>query len=193
MPNWCSSSYVIGGDKKEVKKLYGIMHGLEKRKTPAVKNGFGTAWLGCLVNALGADWNKVYCRGDWSNLEMEQDTLKFSTETAWGPCNEVFDLIRQKFPSLSYYFLSEEPGMGVFQTNDRDGKYFTDKFRADICTPEEEYQCEYFEDKPSMFKWLEEIFGQPVTSDEDIEKLTDEWENANENAFCNIDEFIVIE
>lgn len=78
---------------------------------------------------------------------MEQDTLKFSTETAWGPCNEVFDLIRQKFPSLSYYFLSEEPGMGVFQTNDRDGKYFTDKFRADICTPEEEYQCEYFEDK----------------------------------------------
>ena len=61
MPNWCSSSYVIEGDKKEVKKLYGIMHGLEKRKTPAVKNGFGTAWLGCLVNALGADWNKVYC------------------------------------------------------------------------------------------------------------------------------------
>lgn len=44
-----------------------------------------------------------------------------------------------------------------------------------------------------MFKWLEEIFGQPVTSDEDIEKLTDEWENANENAFCNIDEFVVIE
>ena len=34
MPNWCSSSYVIEGDKKEVKKLYGIMHGLEKRKTP---------------------------------------------------------------------------------------------------------------------------------------------------------------
>ena len=94
MPNWCSSSYVIEGDKKEVKKLYGIMHGLEKRKTPAVENGFGTAWLGCLVNAFGADWNKVYCRGDWSNLEMEQDTLKFSTETAWGPCNEVFDLIR---------------------------------------------------------------------------------------------------
>lgn len=109
MPNWCSSSYVIEGDKKEVKKLYGIMHGLEKRKTPAVKNGFGTAWLGCLVNALGADWNKVYCRGDWSNLEMEQETLKFSTETAWGPCNEVFDLIQQKFPSLSYYYLSEEP------------------------------------------------------------------------------------
>lgn len=76
--------------------------------------------------------------------------------------------------------------MGVFQTNDKDGKYFTDKFRADICTPEEEYQCEYFEDKPSMFKWLEEIFGQPVTSDEDIEKLTDEWENANENAFATL-------
>lgn len=52
----------LKGDKKEVKKLYSIMHGLEKRKTPTVENGFGTAWLGCLVNALGADWNKVYCR-----------------------------------------------------------------------------------------------------------------------------------
>ena len=165
MPNWCSSSYVIEGDEKEVKELYRIMDGLEKRKTPSVENGFGTTWLGSLVDALGADRNKVYCRGDWNSLEMGQDTLRFSTETAWGPCNEVFDLVRQKFPSLSYYYLSEEPGMGVFQTNDADGRHFTDKYRADICTPEEQYQCEYFEDKPSMFKWLEEIFGRPVHED----------------------------
>lgn len=44
MPNWCSSSYVIEGDKKEVKKLYGIMHGLEKGrhqplKTDSVQRG----------------------------------------------------------------------------------------------------------------------------------------------------------
>lgn len=44
-----------------------------------------------------------------------------------------------------------------------------------------------------MFKWLEEIFGQPVTPDKIMKELTDEWENASENAFCNIDEFVVIE
>ncbi len=193
MPNWCSSSYVIEGNAKEVKELFGIMSSLEGRETPSVENGFGTSWLGCLVDALGADWNKVYCRGDWNDLEMVQDTLKFSTETAWGPCNEVFELVCQKFPSLNYYYMSEETGMGVFQTNDVDGKYFTDKYRADICTPEEEYLCEYFKDKASMFKWLGNVFGQPVASDEDIEKLTDGWEQANENSYCNIDEYVVVQ
>lgn len=192
MPNWCSSSYVIEGDKKEVRKLLGIMNRLERRKKPAVKNGFGTAWLGCLVNALGEDWNKIYCRGDWSNLEMVNDTVRFTTETAWGPCNEVLDLILQKFPSLSYYFLCEEPGMGIYQTNDGEGKYFSDKYRVDVCTPDEKYQCEYFSDKSVMYKWLEELFGQPIASDDDIRILVDNLEKKSENAYCYIDEFSVV-
>lgn len=53
MPNWCSTAYVIDGDAKEVKQLYELMKGLEERKTPSVENGFGTTWLGCLVDALG--------------------------------------------------------------------------------------------------------------------------------------------
>jgi hypothetical protein BACCOPRO_01443 len=77
MPNWCSTAYVIDGDAKEVKQLYELMKGLEERETPSVENGFGTTWLGCLVDVLGGDWNKIYCRGDWSNLEMEQDILKW--------------------------------------------------------------------------------------------------------------------
>lgn len=32
MPNWCSSSYVLVGSADEVKKLYGIMKKLERRK-----------------------------------------------------------------------------------------------------------------------------------------------------------------
>lgn len=93
MPNWCSTAYVIEGDAQEIKSLYELMKDLQDRKTPAVKNGFGTSWLGCLVDALGKDWDKVSCRGDWANLEMVGETLRFTTETAWGPCNETFDLV----------------------------------------------------------------------------------------------------
>lgn len=84
MPNWCSTAYVIEGDAQEIKSLYELMKDLQDRKTPAVKNGFGTSWLGCLVDALGKDWDKVSCRGDWANLEMVGETLRFTTETAWG-------------------------------------------------------------------------------------------------------------
>ena len=94
MPNWCSTAYVIDGDAKEVKQLYELMKGLEERKTPSVENGFGTTWLGCLVDALGKDWNDVRCRGSWNGLEMDGDVLKFSTETAWAPCSETFDLVK---------------------------------------------------------------------------------------------------
>ena len=78
MPNWCSTAYVIEGDAQEIKSLYELMKDLQDRKTPAVKNGFGTSWLGCLVDALGKDWDKVSCRGDWANLEMVGETLRMS-------------------------------------------------------------------------------------------------------------------
>ncbi len=56
MPNWCSTAYAIEGNATELKKLYELMKDLEKRQKPSVKNGFGTTWLGCLVEALGESW-----------------------------------------------------------------------------------------------------------------------------------------
>ena len=58
MPNWCSTAYAIEGNAKELKKLYDLMNGLQERKEPSVPNGFGTAWLGCLVDALGENWER---------------------------------------------------------------------------------------------------------------------------------------
>lgn len=97
MRNWSKSVYVIDGDAKEVKELYGLMKDLGSRKEPFIKNGFGTKWLGCMVDALGKDWNEVSCRGEWANLEINGDTLRFTTETAWTPCNEVLDFACQFF------------------------------------------------------------------------------------------------
>ena len=97
MRSWSKSVYVIDGAAKEVKELYELMKDLGSRKEPFIKNGFGTKWLGCMVDALGKDWNEVRCRGDWANLEINGDTLRFTTETAWTPCNEVLDFACQFF------------------------------------------------------------------------------------------------
>ena len=85
MPNWCSTAYAIEGDAKEVKSLYDLMNELQKQKKPSVPNGFGTAWLGCLVDALGENWKNVFCRGSWYDLEFDGRVLTFNTETAWSP------------------------------------------------------------------------------------------------------------
>ena len=189
MPNWCNTSYVIEGDVEEVKSLYETMKELQERKTPLVKNDFGKTWLGCLVNALGGDWNDIYCRGDWNDLEMIEDTLRFSTQTAWGTCNEAFDFIREKFPSLSYLYQSEESGMGEYWTNDVEGKYFTDKYIVNLYTPDEEYEEERFTDLSGAFEYLEEISGQPIKSKQDVNAFVEQWQKENEDAFCNIIEY----
>lgn len=191
MPNWCSTSYVIEGDAKEVKNLYELMADLQERKEPSVPNGFGTTWLGCLVDALGGDWKEIRCRGEWSDLEMDDGILKFTTETAWGPCDETFMLVCRKFPTLRYFYQSEEPGMAEYWTNDTESKYFTDKYIADLCTPDDKWYKEYFSKKEDMFKWFKEISGHNVKSVEEILAVTEKWDSQNPDAFCNIYEFSV--
>ena len=108
MPNWCNTSLVFEGDKQEIKALYQTMKKLERRKKPLVENGFGSNWLGCLVEALGGHWNETYCRGTWFSLECKGNILRMETETAWSPCIETYDFICKAFPSLTYYYRSEE-------------------------------------------------------------------------------------
>ena len=132
MPNWSFTNYAIIGDRKEVKSLYKKMKRLEEMPEPLLPNGFGTSWLGCLVKTLGADPQAVYCRGMWQNLEFsDEGRLTFDVEHAWSRPDEVEDLIRKKYPSLSIFFLEEELGMGIFQTNDACGEYFPETIILD--------------------------------------------------------------
>ena len=170
MPNWCSASYAIEGDAEEVKSLYKLMKRLQEQKEPSVPNGFGKTWMGCLVNALGGDYNKIHCRGDWSNLEMEGNILKFTTETAWSPCDETFELVCEKFPTLCYFYQSEEPGLAEYWTNDQ-------------------WYKEYFVNQTEIFKWFEEISGQSVESITEILAIAEQWKNENDKSFCNIYEY----
>lgn len=193
MPNWCCTTYAIEGDVMEVKSLYETMKELQERKEPSVENGFGTTWLGCLVDALGGDWNEVSCRGDWNSLEMIGDTLRFTTETAWAPCNETFDLVCKKFPSLHYYYQTEEPGMAIYATNDSEGKYFPDKYHVELNTPEDEFYSEYFAELSAVFEWLEKISGKEVKSEKEVDELVEQWRKENDQAYCYMNEYKIVE
>ena len=193
MPNWCSTAYAIEGNAKELKKLYDLMNGLQERKEPSVPNGFGTAWLGCLVDALGENWEKAHCRGDWNNLQFDGNVLTFNTETAWSPCNEVFDMVCEKYPTLHYFYQSEEPGMGLYCTNDEDDKHFPDRFYVDVCISEEEYYTEYFSDLQSVYDWLEGICDMQVRSMQDVNAIVGQWQKEFEFACCLIHEYQISE
>ena len=119
MPNWCYTEYRITGDSMEVKDLYDRMRRLEDMPQPLKPNGFGTNWLGNLVEDLGVDFNEVKCRGTWADLTLNGDVLWFTTETAWYRCQEVEDLLMKRYESLQISFRCEELGMAILETNDR--------------------------------------------------------------------------
>ncbi len=179
MPNWCFTNYVLTGEKKEIKNLYEKMKRLQERKTPLVPNGFGTSWLGCLVKRLGANPKAVWCRGDWSDLRLSEDelTLYFNTETAWGRASEVEDLIREKFPSIGIYYLEEELGMGIFQTNDSTGKWFSDTIIMD----DETDGMEYFTEKEALER-ISKLKGTEVSTWAEAEEFIDKYNLAQEAA-----------
>ena len=112
MPNICTTNYVIEGKKEELDALYQKMKELQGQD------------LGQLVEALGKNPDEIMCRGDWSDLERQDDKLRMTFETAWTPCYEVTQLMKAVYPSLRIFYKAEEPGCEVYLKNDAEGKYF---------------------------------------------------------------------
>ncbi len=137
MPNWNKTKYVFIGSKEEIGKLHRIIENILNDKT--LKSGdFDNNWLGFIVRAINENSYKVYCRGYIENLKLvNETTLKFTTWTAWTSCFELFELICKHFPSLKYYFVSTEPNTGIYQTNDKEGKYFKCGDKYEIIGKEE--------------------------------------------------------
>lgn len=120
MANICTTNYVIEGEKKELDALYETMKKLQESEASVE---YATE-LGLLVEALGKDPNEVMCRGGWTELVREGETLRMTFETAWTPCYEVTDLLKTTYPSLRIYYKAVEPGCEVYLKNDAEGKYY---------------------------------------------------------------------
>ena len=112
MPNISTTNYVIEGKKEELDALYQKMKELQGQD------------LGLLVKALGKNPDEMECRGEWTELVREDETLRMIFETAWTPCYEVTNLLKSVYPSLRIFYKAEEPGNEVYLKNDADGKYF---------------------------------------------------------------------
>lgn len=129
MPNWCTQNLAIVGKENEIKDFVELVNSLPSRE-PAAKNGFGPFWLGNLVRYLGEDWEKISCRGcisdgggffgpgDLSEGRIPYnggDTVFLNFVSAWGPCDRLLDLIRERYSSFVIYH-EETDEFGNFHT-----------------------------------------------------------------------------
>lgn len=192
MPNWAYTMYHATGDKEQMKKLHSIMSELEGMKAPGLhKNGFGSSWLGNLVIKLGGDWEKVYCRGSWDNLLLHEDgTVSFSVESAWGELYDVRKVIEEQFPGVRLYFQCEEPGMGIYQTNDDTGHYFPEKYYLWV----ENGETEYYNTLEALVKEVENITGSKnLKTFDSCKKALETYSRSHSDLCYTLEEFSVVQ
>ena len=170
MPNWAYTSYRIVGKKEEVQDLYSKIQQLQNMEEPLEPNGFGNLWLGCLLTILGGDWEKVYCRGKIIDFSLDDGVLSINTETAWSEMQEVRQFIQQNYPSLEIFYYEEEPGWGIYQTNDHDKRFFSFRYILDDLEGD---GPEYYDDTDSLLKAASEIFGKELKTMVGLEEIVE--------------------
>ena len=187
MANMASVAYAIEGPQKDLEKILGAI---------------------CLAVTDEKHWDEyTTCRhlgftekeledkrlgGELSDEpEIVDGVLKFWAEERWG-LQDFEELLRQKFLDIKVYWTVEESGCGVYCTNDKEGKYFPDRFWVDTAQ-DDIYDSEYFKNEESMWKWLDEKYG--VKSEEEVEAWNASYEDscADDENFIHIHKFKVEE
>ena len=89
--------------------------------------------------------------------------------------------------------MEEEPGCGVFYTNDSSGEYFPERFFLDSYE-----DCEYFETIEEAAKYVSEIVGHEVEASvgavsKVLDDYVEEHEEEEPDLFYSFHEFTVLE
>lgn len=194
MPNWTMTTYAFEGTEAQVNELNEKIEELGQMEKPFVENGFGNLWLGCLVNYLGGDWNKIYCRGEILSHQITKSNVLFiDCECAWDELPEFRHFLEKRYPGSKVYYQNEEPGMGIYTTNDIESKYFPDNYLLDTYD-----DPQYFETIEQAAKYVEDLVGHEVEANtKSITKALDDYaeirQENDEDVFYSFHEFLRVD
>ena len=117
MANICMTSTRITGEKEKIEPMW--------QEFEKVMDKDKDMWLGSLLIHAGKTPGEcgISCRGNVIFYEYDPGCLSIDTDTAWTPMLGVFRVFADKFCGEgedNIYYHAEEPGFGIFSTNDPD-------------------------------------------------------------------------
>ena len=122
MANIYIAKYTIEGNNNDINNLYSILKEIEnENKYPKCRWGF---YYGEILEKLGYNEEYCNCRGGFENLRKKGNVIKFDSYSAYSLCYGLFETLKNKFPSINYYYKGiDEFGQFPF-TNDVDKKHY---------------------------------------------------------------------
>ena len=191
MPNWNTTDYTLYGNKENIKRLYTDLKktvDIDRTKESKPFTFLGNSyWLGYIKKSLLPDVEEeLPARGEISYIEEEIEdhdndmaSLKLTTETAWVACSELMDKIAEKY-DLQLFYYSEEPGCGIFETNDVEGQFYSFRYMVDS----EKEDIEYYDTFEQVAEAIADMTGIRLNN---ISEADDKL-----SAFNNDDTFLII-
>ena len=173
MPNWCKTTYKVTGKKENVDFLAFTLMGLHKERKHDLAD---------LVKEMGGDASEISCRGEWSfedeDFPVYEGVLSFETMTAWCEMADWRHFVEERF-SVKIYFLAEEFGLLLFETNDRQKKFFSDEYFFFVGT-DDRPEDEYYETLDALIKAVEQVTCRNgLNSFEECQKALDDMATAD--------------
>lgn len=166
MTNWASVTYKCVGRKEETDRLYN------------------------LVLNLNGSLAEVGCRGQILDVYMgsEPSSLTIDMWCAWDEPVDFRKLIEKKFPSIKVYYIVEEPGCEIWQTNDKEGIFFPDRYFLDF-----EDGGEYFKTLGDAASFTSKKIGMEVHTVDEIDEALDSYMEAHPDAWFSFHEFEILD
>ena len=200
MANWASTSYAVEGPKEVLQKIeYALNNPILHEK-----EGDSEGWEGGVLRTLGITWEdrKPDGSGDYlrgfirPDVEPWYDTttgaLRFEAEEAWG-ITDFKEVLERNFPDIKVYYSVEECGEEIYATNDKEGKYFKDRYFVDTCI-DSNYDSDYFMFESSVYKYLHNLTDGRVSSEKDVEEFNSKYEDlCDSENWIHIHKFNVID
>lgn len=143
MPNWCSNSLFVRGEKEQVLAFRNAAIGLSPEKEKIQDLSFDALvpmpkefleddrWYDWAIANWGCKWD---C--DMLNFNQTPEELVYVFSTAWNQPEEFVQNVSRQFPELLFYLEYSEPGMDFAGTVE---------FQNGEKTEEETGECDDFE------------------------------------------------
>ena len=177
MPNWCVTNYVIVGEKKVLDKISDVL------KEHPVQKHSSENWEGNILTGLGIDPEGREVRGFVETYEYDGECLSICAYEAWAP-TEFADILEENFcEDITVYWSAEEPGMNVYETNDVEGIYFSDRVCVEILL-DGDLETEYFKDEESALIWVSQ--RTCCNTVDEIEKFNKKHDGSSTHIFYNV-------
>lgn len=178
MANWCSTSYSVCSDNKEMlQTICDAINECAAMTEPLTPNS-SPNWTGNIFKKLGIKGGNE--RTSWSDARMEDGVLKFFESSAWNrgcaivQLQEHFENLDDEETWISVYFVSEELGQEIYETNDESGEFYPERY------------CWYGDDGDEYFNTFEELkehvqgFLEVDTDFKDVDEINEALEQAEE-------------